>query len=135
MEMICSDPLPKDDMGVPSCRSTRRQRLRPLAPVPATSQPVPSTRAVKGSRGSRAAPSRFNWPPTRAAYDYVLTLNDEEIAWEGLRRNPDYQRHYRLSGAGHASLAVCPPASPSGASQAVLRLRALGPPSLLSIRP
>jgi hypothetical protein len=42
------------------------------------------------------------WPPDPGAYDYVLMLNDEEIAWEGLRRNPDYQRHYRLNAAGHA---------------------------------
>jgi hypothetical protein len=41
------------------------------------------------------------WPPPRGAYDYVLTLNDEEIAWEGLRRNPGYQRHYRLNAAAH----------------------------------
>ena len=42
------------------------------------------------------------WPPPLGAYDYVLTLNDEEIAWEGLRRNPAYQRHYRLHAASHA---------------------------------
>jgi hypothetical protein len=42
------------------------------------------------------------WPPPPGAYDYVLTLNDEEIAWEGLRRNAGYQRHYRLNAAGHA---------------------------------
>lgn len=43
-----------------------------------------------------------SWPPPPGAYDYVLTLNDEEIAWEGLRRNAGYQRHYRLNAAGHA---------------------------------
>jgi hypothetical protein len=42
------------------------------------------------------------WPPPPGAYDYVLTLNDEEIAWEGLRRNLAYRRHYRLNSAGHA---------------------------------
>ena len=42
------------------------------------------------------------WPPPPGAYDYVLTLNDEEIAWEGLRRNAGYQRHYRLNAARHA---------------------------------
>ena len=41
------------------------------------------------------------WPPPPGAYNYVLTLNDEEIAWEGLRRNPDYRRHYRLKAANH----------------------------------
>lgn len=41
------------------------------------------------------------WPPAQGAYDYILTLNSEEIAWEGLRRNTDYQRHVRLRGAGH----------------------------------
>jgi hypothetical protein len=43
------------------------------------------------------------WPPPPGAYDYVLTLNDEEIAWEGLRRNAGYQRHYRLNAADHTT--------------------------------
>lgn len=41
------------------------------------------------------------WPPVPGAYTYILTLNNEEIAWEGLRRNPDYQRHFRLRGADY----------------------------------
>lgn len=41
------------------------------------------------------------WPPPPGAYDYVLTLNDEEIAWEGLRRNRGYQRHYRVNTTDH----------------------------------
>jgi hypothetical protein len=41
------------------------------------------------------------WPPIPGAYDYVLTLNPEELAWEGLRRNPDYRRHYRRNAAHH----------------------------------
>jgi hypothetical protein len=41
-----------------------------------------------------AAPT---WPPAAGAYDYILTLNNEELAWEALRRNPDYQRHFRLN--------------------------------------
>ena len=59
-----------------------------------------STRAVESWQpsGPLSLPS---WPPTKAAYDYILTLNDEEIAWEGLRRNPDYQRHFRLQRVGH----------------------------------
>ena len=44
---------------------------------------------------SLAAPT---WPPPPGAYDYILTLNNEELAWEALRRNLDYQRHFRLSG-------------------------------------
>jgi hypothetical protein len=44
-----------------------------------------------------------HWPPDPGAYDYVLTLNGEEIAWEGLRRNPGYQRQYRLNAAHHAT--------------------------------
>ena len=28
------------------------------------------------------------WPPPEGAYDYVATLNDMELAWEFLRRNP-----------------------------------------------
>ena len=31
------------------------------------------------------------WPPPASAYDYILTLNDAELAWEFMRRNPDYQ--------------------------------------------
>ena len=31
------------------------------------------------------------WPPPASAYDYMLTLNDAELAWEFMRRNPDYQ--------------------------------------------
>ena len=32
------------------------------------------------------------WPPPDGAYDYILELNDSEVAWEFLRRNPDYQQ-------------------------------------------
>ena len=32
------------------------------------------------------------WPPPDGSYDYILELNDSEVAWEFLRRNPDYQR-------------------------------------------
>ena len=31
------------------------------------------------------------WPPPDGGYDYILELNDSEVAWEFLRRNPDYQ--------------------------------------------
>ena len=37
------------------------------------------------------------WPLSLGIYDYVLTLNHEELAWEFLRRNPEYQRNFRLS--------------------------------------
>ena len=32
------------------------------------------------------------WPPPDGSYDYILELNDSEVAWEFLRRNPDYQQ-------------------------------------------
>ena len=41
-----------------------------------------------------------SWPPDIGAYDYALTLCASELAWEFLRRNPDYQRDYRLSRRG-----------------------------------
>ena len=37
------------------------------------------------------------WPPDVRAYDYVLMLSCSDLAWEFLRRNPDYQCAYRLS--------------------------------------
>src|SRR5215510_12221287 len=37
------------------------------------------------------------WPLNRAAYAYVLNLCPSDLAWEFLRRNPSYQRDYRLS--------------------------------------
>jgi hypothetical protein len=67
-----------------------------------------------------AAPSLLDrtWPPALRAYDYVLTLNNEEIAWEGLRRNPGYRRYYQLHAALGPRCAISPPASRSGGSQA-----------------
>jgi hypothetical protein len=41
-----------------------------------------------------------SWPPPITAYDYVLALCPSDLAWEFLRRNPDYQRDYRLSRRG-----------------------------------
>ena len=32
------------------------------------------------------------WPPPDGGYDYFLELNDSEVAWEFLRRNPGYQQ-------------------------------------------
>ena len=32
------------------------------------------------------------WPPPLEAYDYLMTLDRRDWAWEGLRRNPAYQR-------------------------------------------
>ena len=32
------------------------------------------------------------WPPPLEAYDYLKTLDRRDWAWEGLRRNPAYQR-------------------------------------------
>ena len=40
------------------------------------------------------------WPPQITDYDYILTLCPSDLAWEFLRRNPDYQRDYRLSRRG-----------------------------------
>ena len=37
------------------------------------------------------------WPLDTAAYDYVLHLAPSDVAWEFLRRNPDYQRDYRVT--------------------------------------
>ena len=37
------------------------------------------------------------WPPDVRSYDYVLVLSGSDLAWEFLRRNPDYQRAYRIS--------------------------------------
>lgn len=39
------------------------------------------------------------WPPKLSAYDYVLTLDEPDCAWEFLRRNPAYQRAVRLDWA------------------------------------
>ena len=38
-----------------------------------------------------------SWPPDVRAYNYVLMLSCSDLAWEFLRRNPDYQRDHRLS--------------------------------------
>lgn len=40
------------------------------------------------------------WPPHIEDYDYVLTLCPSDLAWEFLRRNPDYQRDYNLNRKG-----------------------------------
>src|SRR5262245_60151269 len=37
-----------------------------------------------------------DWPLDPARYGYVLNLCRSDLAWEFLRRNPDYQRDYRL---------------------------------------
>jgi hypothetical protein len=42
-----------------------------------------------------------SWPPHIGAYDYVLALCPSDLAWEFLRRNPLYQRDYRLSRRGY----------------------------------
>ena len=43
------------------------------------------------------------WPPSIGAYAYTLALSPSDLAWEFLRRNPDYQRDYRLSRRGPMS--------------------------------
>jgi len=63
---------------------------------------------------SVAAPT---WPPSLDAYNYVLTLNAEEIAWEGLRRNPGTNVIFGGAAPVTASRAAFHPASASGGSQ------------------
>ena len=41
------------------------------------------------------------WPLDVTAYDYVIDLCASDVAWEFLRRNPDYQRDYRLYRRGN----------------------------------
>jgi len=52
-----------------------------------------------------------NWPRPVGDYDYVLTLSEPELAWEFLRRNPDYRRDYHECGTPFAK----PRHLPSGA--------------------
>lgn len=40
------------------------------------------------------------WPLDIAAYGYVLDLPPSDLAWEFLRRNPDYQRDFRAAVRG-----------------------------------
>lgn len=42
----------------------------------------------------RTLPIEQSWPPNEGAYDYIMTLNSNELAWEFLRRNPDYQHDF-----------------------------------------
>ena len=49
----------------------------------------------------------FNMPPvpdwrSAAAYAYLNNLHPAELAWEFLRRNPEYQRDYRAAAADAA---------------------------------
>jgi hypothetical protein len=41
-----------------------------------------------------------DWPLDPGRYAYALNLCRSDLAWEFLRRNPDYQRDYRLSRRG-----------------------------------
>jgi hypothetical protein len=43
-----------------------------------------------------------------AAYAYLTDLNPAELAWEFLRRNPDYQRDYRAAARDAAGQAEFP---------------------------
>ena len=42
----------------------------------------------------KVMPRHSDWR-SAAVYDYVNDLDPAELAWEFLRRNPDYQREYR----------------------------------------
>lgn len=46
------------------------------------------------------------WPPHVGAYEYARTLLKTGWAWEFLRRNPDYQRDYRVCRAGFPSFCL-----------------------------
>jgi hypothetical protein len=41
-------------------------------------------------------PSGSDWRSS-AIYEYLYELDASELAWEFLRRNPDYQRDYRAN--------------------------------------
>ena len=41
-------------------------------------------------------PPASNWRSS-AGYAYITELDSAELAWEFLRRNPDYQREYRAT--------------------------------------
>jgi Family of unknown function (DUF6499) len=94
--MIASITDTRPASAVPPHGGNGGIRPRPNSPTP------PVIECIRRAMAERAALLAQIWPPAPGAYDYVLTLNDEEIAWEGLRRNPDYQQHYRLYAAGHA---------------------------------
>jgi len=71
-------------------------------PIAGASGATPGSECVRLTMAAGISLLTQPWPPPPRAYDYVLTLNDEEIAWEGLRRNAGCQRQYRLNAAGHA---------------------------------
>ena len=41
--------------------------------------------------------SGSEWPQPADDYAYILTLSDAELAWEFLRRNPDYRKSYQAN--------------------------------------
>lgn len=43
--------------------------------------------------------SEHQWPRPADDYAYILTLSDAELAWEFLRRNPEYQNSYSATNA------------------------------------
>lgn len=43
--------------------------------------------------------SEHQWPRPADDYAYILTLSDAELAWEFLRRNPEYQNSYSTANA------------------------------------
>lgn len=50
------------------------------------------------------------WPPAEGAYDYIETLNNVELAWEFLRRNPAYRQAFTDARVSR----VAPRALPTG---------------------
>ena len=76
-----------------------------------------------------------SWPPDIGAYDYVLALCPSDLAWEFLRRNPDYQRDYHLSRRGSRHMRRLKRRATAHARPALHpALHHLGPASLLWIR-
>lgn len=41
--------------------------------------------------------SNPKWPRPADDYAYILTLSNAELAWEFLRRNPDYRKSYQTN--------------------------------------
>ena len=69
-----------------------------------------------------------DWPFELAGYAYLLNLCRSDLAWEYLRRNPEYQRNYRLFPA-RCRAAATPRQWPisDAAAAPLTAVRALGP--------
>jgi hypothetical protein len=84
-------------------RARPRSFLSPDTPLPAARPWNRHTHASLSRRCAMPCLRHYvgpSWPPRVGAYDYALALCHSDLAWEFLRRNPDYQRDYRLSRRG-----------------------------------